>query len=108
MPRGLRLRIGKGDYGQASSAVREALRIAPDYPPYLFEQGYIEYRRANYAHVASAFSLCVERSEVMLDGFYLDATRIAQALCLVLDGRADMAGWAILRRGCSAVYLQRH
>jgi len=27
----------------------------------------------------------------MQDGFYLDAARIAQARCLLLDGRADMA-----------------
>jgi tetratricopeptide (TPR) repeat protein len=79
------------DFGLASSAVREALRIAPDYPPYLFEQGYIEYRLANYAPAASAFGLCAERSELMQDGFYLDAARIAQARCLLLDGRADMA-----------------
>lgn len=27
----------------------------------------------------------------MQDGFYLDAARIAQVRCLVLDGRADIA-----------------
>lgn len=98
--------VMREDYGRASGAVREALRIAPDYLPYLFEQGYIEYRLANYAQAASAFGLCVERSEVTQDGFYLDAARIAQARCLLLNGRADMAAKIItLASAGSATWL---
>lgn len=83
------------DFAEASRAVAAALKISPRYPPYLFEQGYIEYRLGNYADAANAFAKCVVRSELMLDGYYLDAARIAQARCLLLDRRADLALIAI-------------
>lgn len=83
------------DFVKASSAVAAALKISPQYPPYLFKQGYIEYRLGNYADAANAFGLCVLRSELTLDGYYLDAARIALAKCLILDGRADLAVDAI-------------
>jgi len=83
------------DFVKAGGAVAAALKISPQYPPYLFKRGYIEYRLGNYADAASAFELCVLSSELTLDGYYLDAARIARARCLVLDGRADLAVDAI-------------
>lgn len=79
------------DFSRASSAVSMALKISPDYPPYLFKQGYVDYRLGNYAAAADSFGTCVARSEIIHDGYYLDAARIAQARCLVLDGRDDLA-----------------
>ncbi|WP_445233250.1 hypothetical protein [Duganella rhizosphaerae] len=79
------------DFANASGAVAVALKISPEYPPYLFKQGYVEYRLGNFAAAANVFGLCVERSETIHDGYYLDAARIAQAKCLVLDGRASLA-----------------
>ncbi|NVM77705.1 tetratricopeptide (TPR) repeat protein [Duganella sp. SG902] len=85
----------RDDFAKASQAVSEALRITPDYPPYLFEQGYIAYRLGNYTQAERAFGLCVEQSEMTHDNFYLDAARIARARCLVLDGRASLAAKVI-------------
>lgn len=79
------------DFAKASNAASAALKISPDYPPYLFEKGYFEYRLGKFLDAASSFGLCVERSEAIHDGYYLDAARIAQARCFVLDGRADLA-----------------
>lgn len=79
------------DFARAGNAASVALKISPDYPPYLFNQGYFEYRLGNYADAANWFGRCVERSEISHDGYCLDAARIAQARCLVLDGRADLA-----------------
>ncbi|WP_343732297.1 hypothetical protein [Duganella sp.] len=81
----------RDDLVKASHAVAEALRILPDHPPYLFEQGYIAYRLGHYAQAEGAFGLCIEKSETAHDGFYLDAARIARARCLVLDGRPSLA-----------------
>lgn len=79
------------DFAKASMAVSAALKISPDYPPYLFKKGHAEYRLGNYEDAANAFVLCVARSEVTQDHYYLDAARIAQARCLVLNGRAGLA-----------------
>lgn len=79
------------DFQQANVAASEALRISPDYQPYLFEKGYIEYRMGNQAEAAHAFAACVKQAELTNDSFYLDAARIAQARCLALDGRARLA-----------------
>lgn len=79
------------DFMEARSAVSVALKISPDYPPYLFKHGYIEYRLGNYADAANFFGRCVARSEIIQDGYYLDAARIAQARCLWLDGRGQLA-----------------
>ena len=83
------------DFAEASRAVGAALKISPQYPPYLFDQGYIEYRLGNYAGAANAFGRCVVASELLLDGYCLDAARIAQARCLLLDGRKELAVIAI-------------
>ncbi|WP_373988377.1 hypothetical protein [Duganella sp. BuS-21] len=80
-----------GDLLRANIAATEALRISPDDQPYLFEKGYIEYRLANYAEAAHAFSACVEQAEMTDDSFYLDAARIAQARCLALRGQIRLA-----------------
>lgn len=79
------------DFAKASVAVSMALKILPDYPPYLFKQGYVDYRLGNYAAAADSFSNCVAQSEITYDSYYLDAARIAQARCLVLDGRQGIA-----------------
>jgi Flp pilus assembly protein TadD len=79
------------DFSEASNAVSEALTISPGYPPYLFKLGYVEYRLGNYEAAANSFGACVARSEVTHDGYYLDAARIAQARCLVLDGYGALA-----------------
>jgi tetratricopeptide (TPR) repeat protein len=83
------------DFSNASSAMSVALKISPDYPPYLFKKGYFEYRLGHFSAAAISFLLCVERSEAIHDGYYLDAARIAQARCFVLDGRADLAASVI-------------
>ncbi|MHA4867216.1 tetratricopeptide repeat protein [Duganella sp. PWIR1] len=80
-----------GNLPQANIAATEALRISPDYQPYLFEKGYIEYRLANYAEAAQAFAACGEQAELTNDSFYLDAARIAQARCLALGGQTRLA-----------------
>lgn len=97
-----------GDFARASSAVSAALKISPDYPPYLFKKGYAEYRLRNYADAANAFALCVARSEATHDHYYLNAARIAQARCLSLDGRALLAIDAIaLAAASSATWLDK-
>lgn len=90
------------DFEKASSAASAALKISPGYPPYLFKKGYAEYRLGKYEDAANSFALCVERSEITHDGYYLDAARIAQARCLVLDGRADLAVNAIASAASNA------
>lgn len=79
------------DFPRANTAASQALRISPDSQPYLFEKGYIAYRMGNQTEAARAFAACVEQAGMTDDSFYLDAARIAQARCLVLDGRARLA-----------------
>lgn len=79
------------DFPKANIAASEALRISPDSQPYLFEKGYIAYRMGNQTEAARAFAACVEQAGMTDDSFYLDAARIAQARCLVLDGRSRLA-----------------
>lgn len=96
------------DFANASRAVSVALRISPEYPPYLFRKGYVEYRLANYKEAADSFERCVARSETMQDSYYLDAARIAQARCLVLDGSAHLAADAIASAATSsATWLEK-
>lgn len=79
------------DFPKADIAATKALRISPDSQPYLFEKGYIAYRMGNQAEAARAFAACVEQAGMTDDSFYLDAARIGQARCLVLDGRSRLA-----------------
>lgn len=79
------------DFPKANIAASEALRISPDYQPYLFEKSYIAYRMGNQTEAARAFAACVEQAGMTDDSFYLDAARIAQARCLVLAGRSRLA-----------------
>ncbi|MFS2004082.1 tetratricopeptide repeat protein [Duganella sp. CT11-25] len=96
------------DFAKASSAVSVALKISPEYPPYLFKKGYVEYRLGNYTDAARSFGRCVARSEITRDGYYLDAARIAQARCLVLDGRASLAVTVIASAAAnSATWLDK-
>ncbi|SDF37938.1 MULTISPECIES: hypothetical protein [unclassified Duganella] len=83
------------DFQKADIAASEALRISPDSQPYLFEKGYIAYRMGNQAEAARAFAACAEQAGLADDSFYLDAARIAQARCLVLDGRSQLAAAVI-------------
>jgi len=74
----------------------------------LFKKGYAEYRLGQYADAANSFALCVVSSEIMHDGYYLDAARIAQARCLVLDSRAELAVRVIASAASnSATWLDR-
>ena len=96
------------DFAKANSAVSVGLRISPEYPPYLFKKGYVEYRLGIYKDAANSFALCAARSEITHDDFYLDAARIAQARCLVLDGSAHLAADVIARADTSsATWLDR-
>ncbi|NGZ84200.1 hypothetical protein [Duganella aceris] len=61
-----------------------------------------EYRLGNYADAANAFGCCVARSEIIQDGYYLDAARIAQARCLWLDGQGQLAARVVAAAATSA------
>lgn len=90
------------DFAKASDAVSMAIKFSPDYLPYLFKQGYVQYRLGNYADAANAFGLCLAQSEITRDGYYLDAARLAQARCLVLDGSAHLAADVIATTAASS------
>jgi len=108
---GSRLQIVKGGCTAlqwAGSAASRALKVSPDYPPYLFKKGYAESHLGQYADAANSFALCVVSSEIMHDGYYLDAARIAQARCLVLDSRVELAVQVIASAASnSATWLDR-
>lgn len=96
------------DFAKAGGAVSVALKISPEYPPCLFKKGYVEYRLGNYTDAAHCFGLCATESEISHDGYYLDAARIAQARCLVLDGRASLAADVIAAAATeSATWLEK-
>ena len=96
------------DFAKASNAASAALKISPDHPAFLFKKGYLKYRLGSYVDAANLFGLCVERSEAIHDAYYLDAARIAQARCLVLDGCAELAANVIaLAEANSATWLDK-
>jgi len=79
-------------FDKAVDAANTALKLKPNYPPYLFKRGSVQFRAGNTNDAVVSFKQCVKSSMQLGDGYYLDSAKVAQAYCMYKIGKyADAA-----------------
>lgn len=79
-------------YDKAVGAASVALKLKPNYPPYLFKRGSVQFRVGDLEDAIMSFKQCIKSSVQLGDGYYLDSAKVAQAYCMYQIGEyADAA-----------------
>lgn len=73
-------------FDKAVDAASIALKLKPNYPPYLFKRGSIQFRIGDIEDAITSFNQCVKTSVQLDDPYYLDPARVAQAYCMYQIG----------------------
>lgn len=79
-------------FDKAVDAAGIALKLKPNYPPYLFKRGSIQFRVGDMEDAIVSFKKCIKSSIQLGDDYYLESAKVAQAYCMYQVGEyADAA-----------------